>query len=162
MADVRESSLSFSADLAARRDRHALELRAIAVNARTKRLRLALLGVASLAGAVVLGVAAHQIWAARPELERLKASAAAARDAETARAAELRRLLDDAERRRRALEREIAEHAHGVAAPSAAPPASATTPRSGRGGRPVRSEGVKTTTPCGGDAHDPLNPCLGG
>ena len=157
-----EAQLKNEADVAARRERHERELRAIAVDARTKRLRFALLGLASLCGLLVFGIVLHQVFGAGPELARLNAAAAAARESETARAAELRRLLDAADQRRQALEREIAGHTHDVPAPVVAPAASATAPKPGRGGRPGRPPGTKITTPCGGDAHDPLNPCLGG
>jgi colicin import membrane protein len=156
-----EAKLKSEAELAARRARHELDLRALSESSRAKRLRRVFAGGALLCTVTVVYVA-YAMSKGGPELERSRAVALAARDAETARAADLRRLLAEAEQRRGALERELAGHTHAPAPPITAPPATATVRKPGRGPRPAQHQGVKVSRPCTGDAHDPLNPCLGG
>lgn len=158
-----EAHLKTETELAARRERHELELRALSLATRAKRLRALVLGGAALAALALLGTVAFALFNQSPELERLRAATAAARASEDARAAELRGMLTDAERRRRDLEAQLAARAHDAAA-SAAPAPSATAPaaRPVRPARPTRPTGTRPPTPCTGDAHDPLNPCLGG
>lgn len=161
-----ETARKSDAELSARRARHELELRALAENGRIKKLRAVSLGVGVVAGLAACGAVAFALWGGRPELERLRAAAAAARAAETAQANELRAMLDDAARRQRTLEAQVAARADdAVASPSASGTAPARPSRPVHGVRPVGTSphGVsRPRTPCTGDEHDPLNPCLGG
>jgi colicin import membrane protein len=158
-----ESHLKSELGVAAHRDRHERELQAAALATRAKRLRTALITLAAMSGLVVAGTVAFALMSPRGELERLRAAAAAARTNEDARATELRNMLNDAERRRLALEAQLAAQAHAPT-PSPAPAHSTTpiAPRPARPARPTSPTAPKRPTPCTGDAHDPLNPCLGG
>ena len=158
-----ESHLKAELEVAANRERHERELQAAALATGVKRIRTVLIGVAVIAGLGIAGTVAFALMSPRGELERLRAAAAAARTNEDARAAELRGILSDAERRRRDLEAQLAARAHDAAlAPAPVHSATPTTPRPGRPVRPTAPTGPHRPTPCTGDAHDPLNPCLGG
>ena len=157
-----EAHLKSETELAARRERHELELRALALATRSKRNRALLIGGGALACVAALGSVAFALLNQSPELARLRAAGAAARANEEARANELRGMLTDAERRRRELEAEIAARAHAVASAAPAPSATSPGPRPVRPARPVPPTGPRLRPPCGGDANDPLNPCLGG
>ena len=124
------------------------------------RMRTLLIGLSVLCALGALGGAAHALFGLPSE--DVSARSATGPDSEAVALAELRRRLDDGERRRQGLERELAGHTHEPPAPAATAPASPAVTKPGRGTRPPRHPGVKPATPCAGDSHDPLNPCLGG
>lgn len=143
MAEVRESSSLFSGD-----------------RARVKMLRLAAMA-AAVAGVVGAGFVTLMALGRHPVAAELSTASEAMR-ATDARIAELTRMLGDIDRRRRALEVELA--ARDRETPRETPTSVPNTP-SVRPSRPATQPAhtsKHTPPPCGGDAHDPLNPCLGG
>ena len=161
-----ETQRKSDAEIAERRSRHEVELRALALATRTKRLRAVLVGVAAVGAVGVLGTVGYALFSQAPELERLRAASVAARANEDARANELRGMLTEAERKRRALEAELATRAQPTASTATAPTATVPAQRPAGTWRPARPTtppgGTRRPAPCTGDAHDPLNPCLGG
>jgi len=155
-----EAHLRSETELAARRERHALELAAAHAGARVRRLRTVALGGGLLAVLATLAVVGFERFVQRPELERRLQGDAERRAANAAEMTKLGGMLAASQEQARKLEGELTRRKD--VAPVPAPSLSAAPGTHTRPPRPLTHPiPHPTTRPCGGDPHDPLNPCLG-